>query len=94
MSETKWTPAPWEYVKLSHGSVYIRSLVDGVDGYLADVFLSRPGECKANARLIAAAPELYEALLGAIDLIEIMSPIEGDEVRKGRAALAKARGEG
>lgn len=93
MSELKATPGPWEYVKLSHGSVYIRSLKDGADGYLADVFLSRPGECKANARLIAAAPDLYESLSSALELLEAISPLEGDVERKARSALAKARGE-
>lgn len=49
-------------------------------------------QAKANAHLIAAAPELYEAL----DLfIDWMNEEEGAHALcdKGRAALAKARGE-
>lgn len=47
----------------------------------------------ANARLIAAAPELLEALEGALKLIELVMPIDGDVTRKARAAIAKATGE-
>lgn len=91
MSNEKWTPGPWEYVKRSHGVVLIRSAVEGKNGYLAEIFLSRPGECKANARLIAAAPELFDSLCGCLELIEEISPLEGDVVRAARAAIEKAR---
>ena len=53
-------------------------------------------ETEANARLIAAAPELLEALepFGAIDLIESRLPAEfAMLVLRARAAIAKATGE-
>lgn len=46
----------------------------------------------ADARLIAAAPELLEALEAALKLIELVMPIDGDVTRKARAAIAKAEG--
>lgn len=54
----------------------------------------RPEDVReADAHLIAAAPDLLEALENCVDLIELISPIEGDEIRRARAAIAKARGE-
>lgn len=57
-------------------------------------------EAKANGRLIAAAPELYEALaalLGGDDKLQVGiggNPIYVEAfLAKARAALAKARGE-
>ena len=43
--------------------------------------------------LIAAAPDLLEALKDALDLIDSITPLEGATVRKARAAIAKATGE-
>ena len=54
------------------------------------------GSLYAHARLIAAAPELYEALLGAVEWYEAIAdsrPIEPGWVGLARAALAKAQGD-
>lgn len=61
-------------------------------GYLAEVRDCGSGDVGANARLIAAAPELLAALVEAVDLIETISPMEGDTLRRARAAIAKAVG--
>ena len=59
-----------------------------------ETFIKRAtAEVVANAHLIAAAPELYEALLAVVDCwdrggLEVDALIEG-----ARAALARARGE-
>lgn len=53
-TETKFTPGPWQFVN----GRQIRSAKDQI----AQVWMMRNGEGVANARLIAAAPELYEAL--------------------------------
>jgi hypothetical protein len=53
-------------------------------------------ECEANARLIAAAPELYEGCKRALNYIENTEGEFDFELDTGifiRAALAKARGE-
>ncbi len=50
-------------------------------------------ERKANARLIAAAPELLEALKGVLVRLEHSGSWEGeDEKTAARAAIAKAEG--
>ena len=56
-------------------------------------------EMAANARLIAAAPELYEALEQMVEIAELTvgwlptPPGADGPLIKARAALAKARGE-
>jgi hypothetical protein len=54
-------------------------------------------ECEANAHLIAAAPDLYEALCWAIQSWDEHNKhgfnMQGDWVQDARAALSKARGD-
>lgn len=83
------TPAPWrDLIGTWH-------VVAGDGGSVCMVNRAlRPAlEAEANTQLIAAAPDLLEALIDALDLIETITPIEGDTVRKVRAAIAKAKGE-
>lgn len=109
MSETKWTPGPWPLrtVETSVGSCHKIGAFPsaGVLGGQACVYADRlqlglddqnpiAVELLANARLIAAAPELYEALRTMVDMAEF----EGWDGRSGDYAvavevLAKARGE-
>jgi hypothetical protein len=58
-------------------------------------------EDEANARLIAAAPELMAALIQAVDALEFWFPRWGDPggtasemMNQARAAIAKATGRG
>lgn len=98
MTEPKFTPGPWFSVAKLSGSENHRGFkICGDDGWaLADIQpVDEDGiEGRANAHLIAAAPELYEALLRLV-----YSPYrEGTPSHKkleddGKAALAKARGE-
>jgi len=46
----------------------------------------------ANARLIAAAPELLAALEALCEDKYLADPINADRMRAARAAIAKARG--
>lgn len=49
------------------------------------------GDCAAELRrLYDVNQELLAALQDSLDLIEMISPIEGQTVRKARAAIAKA----
>ena len=92
---TKWT--------VKH-NCWHTSTVYGPDGEMiaecpiaSGVTEETQGECEAekeaNARLIVAAPAMLEALIDALDLIETITPIEGDTVRKIRAAIKLAKGE-
>ena len=84
---TKHTPGPWAI----RNGVQIRSERDQI----AKVWMMRQGEGKANARLIAAAPELLEALKtlvhevssqpGSLDAFE-------DEINAAVAVIVKAEG--
>ena len=63
------TPGPWKLETEGHGH-----LVNGADGRTV-VYLHRSGvrnraEIEANARLVAAAPELLEALHAARNALE------------------------
>ena len=80
------TPGPW--------SQKGRDIFSGTT-YIADVKANRlvpPEEAEANARLIAAAPELLEALR------DLVSPYDGNmdgaptSIKLARAAIAKAGG--
>lgn len=88
---TQHTPGPWELVKqeddfeIKHKVYFIGSVYD---------FNQFP-ENEANARLIAAAPDLLEALEYMIEEAtsgQFSNPSE-EEIQKARAAIAKAKGE-
>lgn len=107
MSEAKFTKGPW----VSHGSgvsteafglkpdrthgygcgpTFVCCLNDGEYHEYTD-----KKEQEANAHLIAAAPELYEALDGLILVMDTteMSKLFRADYAKAKSALAKARGE-
>ena len=91
MAETKFTPGPWEAFHQLR-----LSIIRGQDGeHIADTGSWRDDEIpelRANAHLIAAAPELYAALQKMVDWID-----NGDEPAGAYSyameALAAARGE-
>lgn len=93
--ETKHTPGPWDVDECRYGfAVYARKSGDAV--VKTEDVEGRYGaiDNEADARLIAAAPELLEALT------EIVAAADGDGWKQldpsfaaARAAIAKARGE-
>ena len=95
MNETKFTPGPWLFSSYRSGNSVI--VIDGKEFDVATV--NYPNR-DANAHLIAAAPELYEALDGLLaDITEYqeINNLGGQNNHwqvKAKAALAKARGEG
>lgn len=99
MSEPKWTPGPWrvmEPVALDYRAPLIygadqKSLVANAEGGGPRRAVAAP-EARANAFLIAAAPELYEALEECLREHGGFT-IKGECERRAVAALAKARGE-
>lgn len=91
----KFTPGPWSTNHFQNGSTPVN--VFGVYGDGAELFRTSSREVEeneANARLIAAAPELYEAL--QIILVQFGEYRDGDGAAKLHAitiakdALAKA----
>ncbi|MEQ5857268.1 hypothetical protein NFI08_16465 [Halomonas sp. EF61] len=110
MSETKFTPGPW-FAHDDHPqhACYHIAPADYWHDELATIYSPGDPEADANASLIAAAPELYEALevfgrladqLDGDDEVERTPDDEwakfrllASDYRKARAALAKARGE-
>jgi hypothetical protein len=63
----------------------------GADGVLFCRVVGSPGhDAEANARLIAAAPDLLAACEGLVDLLGAHQWGEGPALRAARAAIAKA----
>lgn len=95
----KWTPGPWK-VALTNPRWVMSS--DNIIAEIEDE-LSGPDaavQMAANARLIAQSPELFDALemcVSALEVWQLMQPVPNDGldrfVEKGRAVLAKAKGE-
>lgn len=98
MSEAKHTPGPWVLDESMHGDNF-RAVSAPNHGELATVVWSMEEEplgsnanaqCRANAHLIAAAPELLEAL-------EFLLVAHGEQLdaafAQARTVLAKAKGD-
>jgi hypothetical protein len=87
------TPGPWEIDQaIRHGFTVYSQQAGFIVGYMDEEGRYGAVESEANARLIAAAPDLLEALE------ELLVQREGHYSTqtawdKARAAIAKARGE-
>lgn len=101
------TKGPWELSHESPKIIMSGSFIDGHQGYIVGSvtgndnsgYFASEEEAKANARLIAAAPELLEALEIAVDKIKsglILLKCDDEfiekETRQALAAIAKAKG--
>jgi len=88
------TPGPWEWHR-DHPTDVIYCPTCGCSLATIDIGCGDKAEQQANARLIAAAPDLLEALSWFINDIDGTHTVmvEFDEnVAKARAAIAKAKG--
>ena len=91
---TNHTPGPW---KTDGSGMSVYSANTRLD--FAPIVAAAVGnekslaQLRADAQLIAAAPDLLYALEEALHLIETLTPLEGSTVRIVRAAIAKATGE-
>ena len=96
---SKHTKGPWFCPTPLHGTFYVEARIDG--GMLQEVAscgpTAEPSQQAANARLLAAAPELLEALKLALEYwrhrqqrYKNRSPVW---VQAARAAITKATGE-
>ena len=97
-----YTPAPWlwdGYTLRPQNPDYnrsdVHSILDAAGGYgfMGSDSRETLRELEADRTLIAAAPDLLEALKDALELVEALSVFEGDTVRSMRAAIAKATGQ-
>ncbi|MEY4684603.1 MAG: hypothetical protein RLZ25_1062 [Pseudomonadota bacterium] len=92
MSETRFTPGPWTKTDFDGGRMS-EVRVEGRLACLLHCFGKKPtNEDTANLNLIAAAPELYEALerIESNPCLKDMNYYTQEAVK---SALAKARGE-
>lgn len=91
-----FTPGPWASIiadgyTVRHPQIYSDAGPVANATWLGD---GRLDELNANARLIAAAPELLEALRGLRDaFLGTSVEVQADAMRAARAAIAKAGGE-
>jgi hypothetical protein len=90
------TPGPWDYEVHENGCVFVTSPTTDGRGDIADLYVNEghsiatKENAEANAMLIAAAPDLYDAL------IALVQAEHSDDMHlwiKAKTALAKARGE-
>lgn len=105
-SKAKYTPGPWKickkfphqkFIEVEHGDKHTKGAASLVIARVT-CRTTWQEQQEANARLIAAAPELLEALQECVELLEFLSP----EVRggyspdgayaKANSAIAKALG--
>ena len=97
MSEPKFTKGPWKATYDSQLQALIE-IYNTEDRIMVAVLPDRGtieamSEIEANANLIAAAPDMYEAL-ETIERVAGIGMMEDDPARvKARDALRKARGE-
>lgn len=88
MTERKWTPGPWVADVVECGAFQV--MVPGKVICTRANWSSNAPASVANAHLIAAAPDLYEAL----EMAQLWLDVDGRfDMQRINAALAKARGE-
>lgn len=85
MSEDKFTKGPWYRANYSARAAQTGKFIAHADNNSVD-----DAERKANAELIAAAPEMYEMLESIAVSVECFHGVDTDSIFK---LLAKARGE-
>ena len=93
MTESEHTQGPWNAPLLNGettGLVWADEPYGGVIASVHQLAKKDFGTTTANAHLIAAAPDLFDALEMAVDYTNCMHPEIGGCIR---AAIAKAKGE-
>jgi len=101
-AEIKTTPGPWKVDggRGKHGDLYIWQNVKGIrpEHAIATVHEEMMEGAQGNARLIAAAPELLEALRAALAVIQKANAQSGISLDDAKviipclAAIARAEG--
>ena len=92
MSERKWAQGPWVSVTEDIHDNALWTVVAGDDGSRDVTTMSHFGDIE-NAHLIAAAPDLYDALKAMVDYCNAECGSKIYPGHQANQALAKARGE-
>lgn len=91
------TPGPWTVVRNGDSNALIRYSDGENASYIAQCndlqLCPEHGTVEANARLIAAAPDLLAALEELLADKYLADPINADRMANARAAIAKAKGQ-
>ena len=88
MTESSHTPGPWFVGKSARNGARVFATQFGTDGVVAAGI-----ENRANARLIAAAPDLLRSCIVAIDWLSDKGvPADHVEMRRLRDAVAMTEG--
>nr|DAZ68572.1 MAG TPA: hypothetical protein [Caudoviricetes sp.] len=92
MKEFKGTPGPWEMMMDGDEIKIIQtdSLENGI-GCRSYIAICEEVQCIEDSKLIAAAPELLEALIKLVDIVDDM--VHGPSTDAAHAAINKALGE-
>ena len=85
------TPGPWVRDRYCPASGWVDIRIES-DPFALPIASTRYENTEANARLIAAAPELLEALRGALSYLSLYGPSAQPALLSARAAIAKATG--
>ncbi len=90
MSKHSYTPGPWDYWSGYNPVDELEAQITTEDGDIVIASYNRQiPEGEANAKLLAAAPELLEALQACIQQITALCSAD-DVPDQARAAIAKA----
>lgn len=94
---TEHTVGPWHTERIVTSAISIRSDNGFIVGEARADYVMPPNEADANARLIAAAPELAEALRAIVSLVDREDEggfvyCDDPEITTARAVLAKIEG--
>lgn len=93
MADSKHTPGPWTYVARNHQIRTVDELSSPFSGELISSVSPLNPEMPYNGFLIAAAPDLLEALRGFLAAFPL--PLRKDEkeaIEAAKTAIAKAEG--
>ena len=85
------TPAPW---RVDHGSMLKGvNVITPRNEWICYLGMASRPDVVADASLIAAAPDLLEALQDALSALEVCGRDFDHAIGKARAAIEKAKGE-
>jgi hypothetical protein len=103
--ETKHTPGPWKLIKTDRNDIVVSYSDGGLRSHIAtchnQLLCEEHGNLLANARLIAAAPDMLEALKAIFnyDWHDELNELHGEDetneakvLKQVRAAIARAEG--